>query len=109
MAEYADWLTLGMTTWLGRVVSTSLGGQKESTAATVATPASGGNVFDEDPDSQQKVVANIQYLLHEAEEQKPLYSVVKQIEGEVSHICQCGSDCNTDLRAHLFQPARRRV
>lgn len=85
MAEYADWLTLGMTTWLGRVFSTSLGGQQESTAATVVASVGGGSVFDEDPDSQQKVVANIQYLLHEVEEQKSLYGVIKQIEGEVSH------------------------
>lgn len=98
-----------MTTWLSSVLGTSSGSQNESTAATVATPASGGSVFDEDPDSQQKVVANIQYLLHEVEEQKPLYGVIKQIGGEVSYICQCGSDCNTDLRAHLFQTAHRRV
>ncbi|EIW54778.1 uncharacterized protein TRAVEDRAFT_50917 [Trametes versicolor FP-101664 SS1] len=65
VAEYADWLTLGMITWLGRVL------------------IGGGSVFDEGPDSQQKVVANIQYLLHEVKAQKSLYGVIKQIEGEL--------------------------
>ncbi len=60
------------------------GGETAPTAETTPAPVGGDDAFNENPKSPQEVIANIQYLLREIEEQKSLFEVTGQIADEVS-------------------------
>ncbi|EIW54779.1 uncharacterized protein TRAVEDRAFT_50918 [Trametes versicolor FP-101664 SS1] len=53
------------------------------TTGNALPPTGGQNVFNENTNSRQGVIANIQYLLHEIQEQKPLFGVIRQIANEL--------------------------
>lgn len=64
--------------------TTSLSFTRRAPAGNALPTVGGQTAFNENPNSRQGVIANIQYLLHEIEEQKPLFGVIRQIANEVS-------------------------
>ncbi|OJT14459.1 hypothetical protein TRAPUB_8985 [Trametes pubescens] len=59
------------------------GGETAPNAETTPAPVGGDDAFNENPKSPQEVIANIQYLLREIEEQKSLFEVTGQVADEL--------------------------